>query len=191
MKKIILFTAILGFSVSTYAQEGMNQAEAMEKWMAYATPSDMHKMLGEYNGKWTGEMKMWMSPGADPMESTATVTNDMYMGDRYQKSVYSGSSMGMPFQGESMTAYDNMKKVFINTWIDNMGTGVIYSEGTWNAENKTITYRGKMSEPMSGTQLDVKQVVTYTDKDHYMMEMYYNVGGTEFKSMEGHYTRKQ
>lgn len=189
MKKLILLTALLGIGYNTYAQE-MNQDEAMQKWMEYATPSDMHKMLAKYNGEWEGNMKMWMAPGAEPMESTATITNDMHMGDRYQKSTYSGTSMGMPFQGESMTAYDNMKKKFYNTWIDNMGTGVIYSEGEWNADSKTVTYNGKMSEPMSGTQLDVRQVITYIDNDHYKMEMYYNMGGQDFKSMEANYTRK-
>lgn len=187
MKKLFLLAAIVAISTNSFAQS----EDGMKAWMEYATPSDMHQMLAEYNGVWNGSMKMWQGPGTEPMESKATITNDMYMGDRYQKSIYSGTTMGMPFKGESMTGYDNMKKVFVNTWIDNMGTGVIFSEGTWDAAERTVTYTGKMSEPMSGKQITVRQVVTYTDQDNYKMEMYYDMNGQDFKSMEATYTRKK
>lgn len=187
MKKIILLASVLVLGINSQAQ---SQEEAMQKWMEYSTPSTMHKMLEQYNGVFNATTTMWMMPGAEPTVSSGTVTNDMAHGDRYQKSMYSASMQGMPFSGESTTAYDNMKKIFINTWIDNMGTGMIYSEGKWNADKKTVTYLGNMSEPMSGQDLKVRQVVTYIDSDNYKMEMYYDVNGSEFKSMEAVYTRQ-
>ena len=45
--------------------------------------------------------------------------------------------MGMPFQGMSTMAYDNGKKTFMSTWIDNMGTGILETEGTYDAGTKT------------------------------------------------------
>lgn len=187
MKKILLTAAIALLATGTYAQS----AEEMKAWTDFATPGNMHKMLASYNGKWTAQTKMWMAPGQPPMESTADVVTDMYMGDRYQKSQYRGDFSGMPFEGESTIGYDNLKKVFVNTWIDNVGTGVMFSEGKWDAAKKSIEFKGLNSDPMAGKQTPFRQVLTLTNGDSYKMEMYSEMGGKEVKSMEITFTRKQ
>jgi hypothetical protein len=178
MKKLLLIAATALLSFGSYAQQGM--AEMME----YATPGDMHKLLGKYNGSWTANTKIWMDPTQPPMEATADVLTDMYYGDRYQKSMYNGNLGGMPYQGENVIAYDNSRKIFINTWVDNMGTGIMYSEGEWNAAKKTIEFKGKMTDPMSKEHVPFRQVLTLTSNESYKMEMYNTMHGQEFKSME-------
>ena len=69
------------------------------------------------------------------------------MDGRYQQTTTTGSFMGMPFHGMSTTGYDNAKKVFFTTWIDNMGTGLMYGEGKWNNATKSIDFKGKTMEP--------------------------------------------
>ncbi len=187
MKTILLFATAIALSLNTYAQD----EAAMKAWMEYATPADMHKMMGKYNGNWDVSTKMWMAPGAEVMESTAQATNDMHMGDRYQKSSFSGEFMGMPFNGESTTGYDNMRKVFTTTWIDNTGTGIMYAEGKWDAATKSIEYKGMASDPMAGKQMAFREVMTFTGDDTYKMEMYNMMGDNEFKSMEMTFTRKK
>lgn len=187
MKKIFLTALTALFTLSAFAQ---SEAD-MQKWMEYATPGDMHKMLAKYNGRWTATTKMWMAPGQPPMESTADVTTDMYMGDRYQKSSYNGDFGGMPFNGESTTGYDNTRKVFTNTWIDNMSTGIMYSEGTWNAATKSVEFKGTATDPMAGKATPFREVMTFNSDDSYKMEMYNEMDGKEFKSMEITFTRKK
>lgn len=187
MKKILLFVAMIAVGNQGFAQ---SEAE-MQKWMEYATPGDMHKMLAKYNGRWTASTKMWMAPGQPPMESTAEVTTDMHMGDRYQKSTYSGDFGGMPFNGESITGYDNTRKVFTNTWIDNMSTGIMYSEGTWNAATKSVELKGTATDPMAGKAMPFREVMTFNSDDSYKMEMYNIMDGNEYKSMEITFTRKK
>jgi Protein of unknown function (DUF1579) len=46
----------------------------------------------------------------------------MILGGRYQQSTTKGSFNNMPFEGISLLGYDNAKKVFMNSWVDNMGT---------------------------------------------------------------------
>lgn len=187
MKTILITALAIIFSLNTNAQD----EAAMKAWMEFATPADMHKMMGKYNGHWEVSTKMWMTPDAEAMESTAEATNDMYMGDRYQKSQFSGEFMGMPFHGESTTGYDNMRKVFTTTWIDNTGTGLMYAEGNWNAATKSIEYKGKASDPMAGKQTAFREVMTFTSDDSYKMEMYNMMGDKEFKSMEMIFSRKK
>ena len=33
-----------------------------------------------------------------------------------------------------------MKKKFVGSWVDNMGTGIMFSEGTYDPATKTFTY---------------------------------------------------
>lgn len=121
----------------------VDSATATKAWMDFATPGEMHKMLAKSDGAWTGENTMWMENGGKPMTSKSEVTNKTIFGGRYQVSEHKGNFMGMPFEGMSITGYDNAKKKFISNWIDNMGTGIMNMEGEWNGSTKSIEFKGK------------------------------------------------
>jgi len=89
----------------------------------------------------------------------------------------------------AVEGFDNVKKKFVSSWIDNMGTGIMNSEGTYDAGAKTMTYNGEC-EMMPGTKTKIRQVIKLADKDHRTMEFYEDRGGTEVKTMEISYTRK-
>jgi hypothetical protein len=84
--------------------------------------------------------------------------------------------------------YDNVKKKFVSTWIDNMGTGIIMMEGTYDPASKTLTYLGE-EQPVPGMKVPMRQTIKYTDKDHHVLEFFENHGGPEVKIMEISYTR--
>ncbi len=182
---IAIFTIVI-FSGSTKAQDN-----DMQKWMDYMTPGDMQKMLSKGAGTWNVKTTFWMAPGQEPMVSEATAVSEMVLGGRYLSTKISGNMMGMPFEGMSMEGYDNAAKIFMSTWIDNMGTGIMYMTGTWNESLKQINYKGKMVDPMSGNMMDVREDVTYNSDGSTKMEMY-NIApdGKEFKSMEIVSTKK-
>jgi hypothetical protein len=161
----------------------------MKAMMAAATPGETHKMLAKSAGNWTASLTMWMQPGAPPTTSTASATNEVIMDGRYLRQKASGNVMGMPFQGEGITGYDNVKKQFVNSWVDNMGTGIMSMTGTWDAATKSIVYTGSMADPMTGKDTPFREVWRFVDDNHQVMEMYYSADGKEFKSMEIKYTR--
>jgi len=167
----------------------MKQEQEMKAWMAYMTPGPMQQMLAKSNGNWKGEVTMWMDPTQPPTKSTATCTNTMILGDRYQESVSKGDMNGMPFEGHGIVGYDNAKKVFVSTWIDNMGTGVMYMEGHWDEANKTIHFSGRMVDPMVGKETRVREEFKIIDENTQLMEMYNTMNGKEVKSMEIKFTR--
>jgi hypothetical protein len=116
----------------------------------------------------------------------------MIMDGRYQESTFSGNMMGMPFSGKSLVAYDNHRKVFTTTWIDNMGTGIMIMEGTWDEATKTITSKGKAVNPETKNMDEKKQVLKIIDDNNQLMEMYtQHPDGKETKDMEIKYTRKK
>lgn len=172
----------------------VDSATATKAWMDYATPGDMHKMLAKSDGNWSGETTMWMEDGGKPMTSKSEATNKMMFGGRYQVSEHKGNFMGMPFEGMSITGYDNSKKKFVSNWIDNMGTGVMVTEGDWNASKKAIEFKGKMTDPSRpGKDCDVREVLTFVDDTHHTLEMYGpdSKTGKEFKTMEIKFVKKQ
>lgn len=163
----------------------------MKAWMDYATPGAMHSMLAKDDGAWTVDITSWMSPDAPPEKSTGTATNKMIMGGRYQQSTFKGSFGNMPFEGMSTLAYDNAKKIFVNTWIDNMGTGIMTMEGTYDSATNQINFSGKSTDPLTGKDCIMRQTFKIVDENTQKMEMFATYpGGKEYKSMELVYKRK-
>jgi hypothetical protein len=164
----------------------------LKKWTDYMTPGDVHKMVSSWDGTWTGEISVWMAPNTPATKSVGTAANKMVLGGRYQISNHTGDFGGMPFEGQSTLAYDNLKKVFESVWIDNMGTGVMHLTGPWDAGTKTISLTGKMVDPMSGKEVTVRETLKVIDDNTQVMEMFApGPDGKEYKSMEIKMTRKK
>ena len=191
MKKIS--TLLIAFILLTISSLTAQTDAEMKAWENYMTPGEPHKMLAEAAGDWNEEITMWMDPAAPPTKSTATSKIEMIMGGRYQVAKTTGNMMGMPFEGMSITGYDNAKKKFVSTWIDNMGTGIMTMEGDWNASKKAIEFKGKMTDPSRpGKDCDVREVFTFIDNNTQKMEMYGpdSKTGKEFKTMEIKFSKK-
>ncbi len=182
------FVLILLFSFITFAQDA-DQEVMMKEWQTYMTPGPEHQMLMDMVGEWEGDITMWMDPSQPPQTTTGTTKYESVMDGRYIIGHYSGVMMGMPFNGMDLTGYDNALKVFQNLWIDNLGTGMMITEGTYDKSSNSLTYKGKMVVP-SGQKVDVRNVVKIIDKNHSTFEMYVDMGAGETKTMEIKYTRK-
>lgn len=183
-----IFTVILFFAIQS--KSFSQTAEEMKAWMDFATPGPVHEMIAKSNGDWIGDITMWMAPGAPPQTMTGEMNNKMILGGRYQYSTYSGNMMGMPFEGIAILGYDNAKKKLVSSWIDNMGTGIMNMEGTWDDATKSANMTGTMLDPMTGKECQVREVFKIIDDNNQVMEMYDNKTGTETKTMEIKYKRK-
>jgi Protein of unknown function (DUF1579) len=176
-----------------------NPEEMMKQMMEMSKLNENHKLLADMNGNWNYSIKMWMSPdpNAKPQESKGTATRKSAMGGRYatmdvtgklQMPGPDGKMKDMQFKGMAVEGYDNMKKKFVSSWIDNMGTGIQFSDGTYDPTSKTFTFTSEI-EMMPGMKTPVREVLKMTDKDHMLLEWYENRGGQEKKTMEIAYTR--
>lgn len=202
MKKIkTLIAAVLITSaslVSAQADQDANKPQmskeemaTMKAWEAYATPGAEQKQLAMDNGQWDGATTLWMAPDAPPSQTKMVCINTMIMGGRYQQAVHRGTFEGQPFEGVSTVGFDNVKKAYISTWIDNMGTGIMVMEGKYDAKTKTINFKGKQVDPVSGKELEMRENFTFVDDNTRKMEMYQKpLVGKEFKTMEIVFTRK-
>jgi hypothetical protein len=186
-------TACAAILLALAAQaQSPDSATQMKNWMDYMTPGKEHAMMAAWSGTWNGDVKLWMTPGTPAMTSTETCVNTMVLGGRYQQSSHQGSFMGQPFEGMSSLAFDNAKKVFISTWIDNMGTGMMIGTGKWNTATNSVTLTGKMVDPSTRKEVAFREVFKVIDEDHQVMQMFAPApGGKEFMTMEIKFTRQK
>lgn len=185
-------TNINSIKNDTGKMEMPDSATMKKNWQDYMTPGAMHAMMAKWDGTWDGEVTMWMEPGATPQVSKSTAINKMIMNGLYQQSNHSGNMMGMPFSGQSTVGYDNHKKEFISTWIDNMGSGIMVLKGPWDDASKTMTLKGTMTDPGTKQDADIKETFKIIDDNTQEMEMFVKMpDGSEFKTMTIKYTRKK
>jgi hypothetical protein len=185
MKKIIAVLFLFSFSsLNVLAQD----PDMMKAWQEYMTPGEMHKLLSDGVGEWKCTVSMWMDPSQPPNVSEGTAVTESLLGGRYFQTKFTGNYMGMPMNGIAVDGFDNAKKIFFSTWIDNFGTGIMYLEGKYDAVTKTTLLEGKMTNPM-GIEEKVKETIKYIDKNNAIMEMFMVQDGKEIKSMEIKYTR--
>jgi hypothetical protein len=202
LRLIALGMSCLMTIATSHAQDKKQDPKAMMDAMAAAGAlNENHKLLESMVGNWDYRVKMWMDPSTPPQESAGSTSNTSIMGGRFIQANHSGKmtmtgpdgkTMAHDFQGIGMTGYDNMKKKFVTTWLDNMSTSITMLEGTHDPAAKTITFQGTMQCPLTpGTPLQIRQVVRIIDANNHVMEWYDSRSGKETKSMEITYTRKK
>ena len=169
----------------------MDSAAMMKAWQVYMTPGAEHKMLAMSAGKWDEELTMYMSPDAPPQSMKATAENTMMLNGLYQRSVHKGSYNGMPFEGISTVGFNNASKKFQSSWVDNMGTGIGYMEGTYDSTTRTLTMAGKATDPMSGKEMSTRETMKFIDNDNQYMEMFDTHAGKEMRVMTIKFTRRK
>jgi hypothetical protein len=192
MRPLLNSIAVLLLLVCALSAQAQNMSEEQQKaYMNYMTPGTFHQWMAKGAGDWKVETKMWWDENAkEPMLATGTCTNSMILGGRYLQSKHISDFMGMPFEGIATTGYDNGKKIFVSSWIDNMGTGMYHMEGTLDEKTQTITLKGTAFDPMTGKDCTVREVQKFVDNNTMVMEYFVNKGSKEYKSMELKLTRK-
>ena len=167
----------------TASVKPMDTAGMDKNWAAYMTPSTAHQMLAKANGKWDAEISFYHNPDSPTVDKTIC-ENKMILGGRYQQSTYTGSLGGMPFEGVNTLAYDNSRKIYISTWVDNMGTGIMYLEGTYDEATKTMNMKGKAVDVTSGKDIQIRETMQFIDDNTHQMEMFDTKDGKEVKSVD-------
>jgi len=73
-----------------------------------------------------------------------------------------------------------------------MGSGIMVLKGPRDEATKTITLKGKMVDPGTKEDMDVRETFKITDDNNQEMAMYVTMpDGKEFNTMNIKYTRKK
>jgi hypothetical protein len=187
---IVLMTSVV-MAEDKKAEKSMDPKAMMEVYTKLAAPGEQHKQLASLAGSWTTKTKEWMEPNKPPVESTGSAEMKMLLDGRFLQQEVTGQMMGQPFSGIEITAYDNLLKRYVTTWMSTMGTGVFTMEGTASADGKTITLNGQHAVP-GGGYMKHRAIWKIVDSNTRTFDMYGAYpGDKEWKMMEMTYTRKQ
>jgi uncharacterized protein DUF1579 len=177
-----------GAKADAAAAPDAQQQQMMDAMQKAAAPGPQHDILKSMEGHWKAAVKQWVGPG-DPVVSQAECEQHMTLGGRYLVQSVKGTFMNVPFEGQGITGYDNMQKMFVMNWIDNMGTGMMNGTGTMDDAGKTLTITGT-TPGMDGKLMPYRMVTTIADANSHKVEMFSTMGDKEVKMMEIDYTRE-
>lgn len=173
-------------------------AEAMQRMEAYGALNENHAYLKQFEGEWECRSKWWMTEGATPIENTCTSTAKVSYDGHFLIEKYTGTfSMGpgtpaQPFNGMATMGYDNHRKQFVNTWIDNWISGVYLEYGSASEGGKVFTFEGENYCCFNDKICKSKSMITFVDPNTRTMEMWGpGLDGKVYKAMEMTFTRKK
>lgn len=142
----------------------------MAEWQAAATPGPAHAWLGQFVGSWKTTTSISMG-APEPMVSHGTSTIEWLIEGRFIVQHFEGEMMGMPMTGYGVTGFDNIKHMYVGTWLDSMGTGISLMQGSLDPTAKVQNMIGTMDEPTTGEHgKSILYVTTIIDEDHFRFE---------------------
>jgi len=163
-------------------------AAAIERLIAMGTPGQPHARLAASVGRWDVTSKYWMEPDGEPMteELKSIITSEM--GGLFVFERTKGGTVHMPYESLRILGYDNQKKKWTSSSIDNTGTATIYAEGV-ETEQGTIELFGTMYDPIMDEIDEFKVVVSGEGRDARKRTMFLKQDGEWFRAMETTYRR--
>ncbi|HEY8095431.1 MAG TPA: DUF1579 domain-containing protein [Methylobacter sp.] len=190
MSLCIMLAASVAMAKDNKTEKPMDPQAMMEVYTKLAAPGEQHKQLASLAGNWTTKTKEWMEPNKPPVESTGSAEMKILLDGRFLQQELTGQMMGQPFSGIEITAYDNLLKRYVTSWMSTMGTGIFTMEGTASTDGKTITLKGQHAEP-GGGYMKHRAIWKIVDSNTQTFDMYgAHPGEKEWKMMEMTYTRK-
>lgn len=169
-----------------------NQQAMMEALQKAASPGAQHQRLKAMAGTFDTVTRMWMAPDKPPQESKGKAENRMILDGRFLQQDYKGSFMGQPFAGVGLTGYDNLKKKYVGSWVDSMGTSLSVLEGSEDPSGKVLTMSMRTTDPTSGKEVESRTVTRIESEAKHVFEVYDKLPtGKEVKTMEIVYTRSK
>lgn len=206
MKKILLLIAVLGLIMPASAQKTKKQNKPKDKTAVNPVETSkedleerkarvaqiesrmmgpMHQLLVQFSGHWREEMKIWAGPKSEPSTTMVLRDSRLFGEGRFVTSTIVGQMGNLPYEAQSSLGYDNSKKVFVKTWMDNLGTSILVLEGTYDEKSATIDFNGYTTDPLTKQPVKIHQILKMIDSQNQLLEIYVEMKeGKEVKLME-------
>lgn len=183
-------SGLAGPGIAQSPPSGAMPEAIMRKWIEFMTPGSAHAQLDQRIGHWKVKLETWTVPGGPPTVSEATAEMKWALERRYVVETIKGTYSNMPFEGLSITGYDNLKKKYVTVWIDNMGTGMMTGSGAYDDAAKTYAFAVLAPDVVTGDYKPGRLVQRMTGPDELVVEMFDTTPeGREFVSLRAVYTR--
>jgi hypothetical protein len=168
------------------------KAQNKDPWAVYMTPSEVHKLMEKMTGSFKMEITMSMGAGKEPNIVTVNSDNKMLLGGRFLEMKQQGTMMGMDYQSIMTFGFNTIDKKMSLTTITNMGTGTLSLFGVWDENSKSASLKGLLTNPVTQTVINVRQVITFIDDNTILIESYDQEGDKpEIKTVQYKFIRNK
>ena len=171
--------------LATESSASVQPGEAAAAGDDPTAPGEHHKVLEMFNGNWEGTFTIH-TPGAGVMESKGTVKREWILDGRFMlEQVRADMGPEGEFVGYGVLGYNNAEERYETFWIDNLSTAMIRDNGTYNADTKQMSFRGK-ARNMAGQMVTTRGELDLSDPDRHVYRGY-EIGsdGVERLAIEG------
>ena len=164
----------------------MEKSAEMEAMAKTGAPGEHRRYLNRMIGEWEGVFRMWMKPGAEPMEMPGTCKREWVLDGRYIHETVESESEWGPFRGVGYMGYNNVDGQYEFIWMDTMSTAIMFETGSYDPDSKVLTTRGSHRDPASGRVINSRGNLDLSDPNRHTYVGYATgPDGKEFKNFEG------
>jgi hypothetical protein len=161
-----------------------------ELWAAYAALGPQHERFKRFVGEWDAEAKNFEKSPDQPQVTPGHARMELLLGGRFLRQTFTGEFDGKKFEGQGLSGFNNSSRQYEGVWMDNFGTGIMRTTGTYAQDTKTLTETGESVCPLG--PMKVKLVTKEVNDDKFVFTMFMQQpDGKEQKSMEITYTRRK
>lgn len=191
----ITLTSVISFFLSStgaFSQNNSKAAEAMAQMLQYSAPGNNHKLLQSLAGEWNfRDAKLAFVKG--------TLSRKAIYNGRFCLVIITGGKLKVPiangemkeenYQSMQIEGYDNPRKAFVTTSINNhIGSDIQEQTGVYDAGKKQFTYTWE-SLLLPTAAVTNKRVLSIVDDNHYKEEFFEVQDGLLVKIRELDYER--
>lgn len=169
--------------------ENNMDSDCMKKWAELSLPGEPHELLARFAGAWDYQATWWMSGEGEGNASNGTAVYHTLMGGRFVQGHYQGAPQKdcpmPPMEGLDIIGFDNLRKEFQSTWIDNMATHQMHTTGTYDAKSNQMVMTGTQDDFVTGKKNQpIRTVTTLVDNNNHTYEMFtLDKHGKEFRAL--------
>ena len=144
--------------------------------LALARPGPEHERLARLAGSWNQSVKMWLTPGAEPLVETATSENTLMLGGRFLSCHSKGKLAGTNVEAVNIYGYDRRREVYTLVGLDTLGTYWVTAEGPYDEQSRTAVMYGEDEDPLAGITQKYDMLLEFVDDDTYVTKVIFKAG---------------
>ena len=164
----ILLISIYSIAAQPREVPGETLARMEKLGEAFAAPNKNHAFLARLTGKWDTSTTVMGLPNENGFAAFT-----MILGNRFVNGDVSGTFANVPYVGRVTIGYDNYKHKFVASFLNDLGTSLLYAEGMLDAKKNALSLWGTMDEWMTDEH-DIPAMYRFTiiNENHFTFELH-------------------
>jgi len=158
-----------------------------------ARPRLARRLLEPLVGSWTTVSRFRPNSSAPLEMAEGHVDTRWILGQLFleEEVISSPTVSANPYRGLGIMGYNPASDSYRSVWIDNRRQDTLVSTGTVDSSGRVFTFKGKYTDPISGSEILTRQVITLVGEDTRTLDLFEQPRrGDEFKVLEVTYTRR-